>query len=75
MAAGQEPRCRYCGCTEDRRRTVPGGDTCVWYTAGRDVCSCPGCVTQFHIDDVAARRKDFLKLGRRKPKGNRRRVA
>ena len=45
MSAGQ---CRFCHCTEADPCRIPGGDTCAWYIASRDVCTAPGCITAYH---------------------------
>jgi hypothetical protein len=42
--------CRYCGCTQDNACTIPGGDTCSWYSNERTVCTNPACIRQFHAD-------------------------
>lgn len=47
MSAG---RCRFCRCTETDPCRIPGGDTCAWYVATRDVCTAPGCITAYHAE-------------------------
>jgi hypothetical protein len=42
--------CRYCRCTETNACRLPNGDTCVWLTADRDVCSAPACIRQYRVD-------------------------
>jgi hypothetical protein len=42
--------CRFCRCTEDDPCRIPGGDSCSWYVATRDVCTAPGCITAYHAE-------------------------
>jgi hypothetical protein len=63
MTAPIQPgTCRYCGCTDDREHRLADGDPCCWIDAKRTLCSAPGCIRQAHVDDMNARRRDFLRL-------------
>jgi hypothetical protein len=56
--------CRYCGCTESNPCTTETGEPCAWFDNDRTVCTAPGCIGQFHVDDWNARRRDFMGLYR-----------
>ena len=55
--ANESGTCRVCGCHGDCR--LPDGEECVWFDAGRTVCSKVSCIRAYE-----ARRKEAMRAAR-----------